>query len=63
MLVDMNTVTQCIVVSSPFSSARLPIKSLHRNAESWLVESQRLSASGELGRSAAWGRQRVCPSD
>jgi hypothetical protein len=50
MLVDMNTVTQCIVVSSLFSSARLPIKSLHRNAASWSVELQRLSASGELGR-------------
>jgi hypothetical protein len=28
-------------------------KSLHRNAVSWLVELQRLSASGELGRYAA----------
>jgi hypothetical protein len=31
MLVDMNAVTQCMVVSSPLCSGRLPIIVLHRN--------------------------------
>ena len=36
-----------------------PNKSLHRNAISWSVELQRLSASGELGRYAMNGEAGV----
>jgi hypothetical protein len=49
MLVDMNPVPQCMVVSSPFS-VRLPI---NRNAPerfSMVGLLQRLSASGERER-------------
>jgi hypothetical protein len=50
MLVDMKPVIQCMVVSSAFATARLPITALHRNVSIWLVELRRLSASGERER-------------
>jgi hypothetical protein len=40
MLVDINSVTQCMVVSSRPFSGRLPITSLHRNVSKLSVSSK-----------------------
>jgi len=53
MLVDMNTVTQCMVVSSTLSSIRLPINRVAPEQSQAFCELQRESVSGDWGRYAA----------
>jgi hypothetical protein len=50
MLVVMNTVTQCMVVSSTLSSVCLPINPAAPERSQVIGEMQRLSASGERER-------------
>jgi hypothetical protein len=50
MLVDMKPVIQCMVVSSAFATARLPIKPNAPEQSQVVDELQRLSMSGDWGR-------------
>jgi len=52
MLVDMNTVPQCMVVSSTLSSVRLPINPNAPDGRKLLVPSSRLLAAADLSRYA-----------
>jgi hypothetical protein len=53
MLVDMNTVTQCIVVSSPFSSARFPINSNAADVPGNAGSVEKMAIAADLSRYAA----------
>ena len=47
MLVDMNSVAQCMVVSSPLSRARLPINPNALEQSQVIGEIQTVSVSGD----------------
>jgi len=50
MLVDMNTIPQCMVVSSTLSSVHLPINPNAPEQSQVIGEVQRLSMSGDWER-------------